>query len=40
MAIDHLASGGRPCGATAGLAVSYGLGGHSAVTLVGAVEAA
>jgi 3-oxoacyl-[acyl-carrier-protein] synthase II len=38
--IDHLAGGGRPCGATAGLAVSYGLGGHSAVTLVGAVEAA
>lgn len=39
-AIDHLAGGGRACDATAGLAVSYGLGGHSAVTLVGAVEAA
>jgi 3-oxoacyl-[acyl-carrier-protein] synthase II len=38
--IDHLASGGRACGATAGLAVSYGLGGNSAVTLVGVVEAA
>ena len=38
--IDHLASGGRHTAATAGLAVSYGIGGHSAVTLVGKAEAA
>jgi 3-oxoacyl-[acyl-carrier-protein] synthase II len=38
--IDHLAGGGRPCVAPAALAVSYGIGGHSAVQLVGAAEAA
>ncbi|HEY4240835.1 MAG TPA: beta-ketoacyl synthase N-terminal-like domain-containing protein [Kofleriaceae bacterium] len=32
--VDHLADGGRACDATAGLAVSYGLGGANAVTLV------
>lgn len=32
--LDHLASGGRASAASAGLAVSYGLGGHSAVTLL------
>jgi 3-oxoacyl-[acyl-carrier-protein] synthase II len=37
--IDHLARGGRPSNASAGLAVSYGIGGHNAVTLVGKVEA-
>jgi len=38
--LDHVAGGGRPSTARAGLAVSYGIGGHSAVTLVGAAEAA
>ena len=38
--IDHLGGGGMHTSAAAGLAVSYGLGGHSAVTLVGAVRAA
>jgi 3-oxoacyl-[acyl-carrier-protein] synthase II len=38
--IDHLGGGGTHSNAAAGLAVSYGLGGHSAVTLVGAVGAA
>jgi len=37
--IDHLASGGRKTDATAALAVSYGIGGHSAVTLIGAEAA-
>lgn len=37
--IDHLGGGGMHTSATAGLAVSYGLGGHSAVTLLGAVRA-
>jgi hypothetical protein len=40
LAIDHVAGGGRPSSASAGLAVSYGIGGHSAMTLVGAAEAA
>jgi 3-oxoacyl-[acyl-carrier-protein] synthase II len=39
-AIDHLAAGGRRSDASAGLAVSYGIGGHSAVTLIGSPEAA
>jgi 3-oxoacyl-[acyl-carrier-protein] synthase II len=38
--IDHLAGGGRRSDAPAGLAVSYGIGGHNAVTLVGSAEAA
>jgi 3-oxoacyl-[acyl-carrier-protein] synthase II len=38
--IDHLAGGGRRSDAPAGLAVSYGIGGHSAVTLLGSAEAA
>ena len=38
--IDHLGGGGRATTAPAGIAVSYGIGGHSAVTLVGAAEAA
>jgi 3-oxoacyl-[acyl-carrier-protein] synthase II len=38
--IDHAAGGGRASEARAGLAVSYGIGGHSAVTLVGSAEAA
>lgn len=38
--IDHLAGGGRASNAQTGLAVSYGIGGHSAVTLVGSMEAA
>ncbi|HET9625648.1 MAG TPA: beta-ketoacyl synthase N-terminal-like domain-containing protein, partial [Kofleriaceae bacterium] len=38
--IDHLASGGRHSDAAAALAVSYGIGGHSSVTLVGRAEAA
>jgi 3-oxoacyl-[acyl-carrier-protein] synthase II len=37
--IDHLASGGRAAKGSAGLAVSYGIGGHSAVTLIGAEAA-
>ena len=37
--IDHLARGGRPGTGAAGLAVAYGIGGHSAVTLVGAEAA-
>jgi 3-oxoacyl-[acyl-carrier-protein] synthase II len=32
--IDHLAGGSRRTDATAGLAVSYGIGGHNAVTLL------
>lgn len=39
-AIDHLAGGGRRGGAAAALAVSYGIGGHNAVTLVGKADAA
>lgn len=38
--IDHLAGGGRRSEARAALAVAYGIGGHSAVTLVGSAEAA
>jgi 3-oxoacyl-[acyl-carrier-protein] synthase II len=38
--IDHRAGGGRPCHAPAGMAVSYGIGGHNTVTLVERVEAA
>jgi 3-oxoacyl-[acyl-carrier-protein] synthase II len=38
--IDHLAGGGRPSVAPAALAVSYGIGGHNAVVLVGKAEAA
>ena len=38
--IDHLAGGGRPTNASAALAVSYGIGGHSSVTLIGRAEAA
>jgi 3-oxoacyl-[acyl-carrier-protein] synthase II len=38
--IDHLASGGRASDAPAALAVSYGIGGHNAVVLVGRAEAA
>lgn len=38
--IDHLGGGGRPSHASAGLAMSYGIGGHNTVTLVGAVGAA
>jgi len=37
--IDHLARGGRAHRGSAGLAVSYGIGGHTAVTLVGAEAA-
>ncbi len=39
-AVDHLAGGGRPTSAEAAIAMSYGLGGHSSVTLVGRAEAA
>ncbi|HEX4459531.1 MAG TPA: beta-ketoacyl synthase N-terminal-like domain-containing protein [Polyangia bacterium] len=38
--VDHRAGGGRPCHAPAGMAVSYGIGGHNTVTLVERVEAA
>jgi 3-oxoacyl-[acyl-carrier-protein] synthase II len=38
--IDHRAAGGRPSAASAALAVSYGIGGHNAVVLVGRAEAA
>jgi 3-oxoacyl-[acyl-carrier-protein] synthase II len=38
--VDHLAGGGRASDTSAALAVSYGIGGHSAVTLVGKAEAA
>ena len=38
--IDHAGGGGRPCDASAALAVSYGIGGHNAVTLVGKAGAA
>jgi 3-oxoacyl-[acyl-carrier-protein] synthase II len=38
--IDHLAGGGRPGDGHAALAVSYGIGGHTAVTLVSHAEAA
>lgn len=38
--VDHRAGGGRPCHSPAGLAVSYGIGGHNTVTLVERVEAA
>lgn len=38
--IDHLAGGGRASGAPAALAVSYGIGGHNTVVLVGNAEAA
>jgi 3-oxoacyl-[acyl-carrier-protein] synthase II len=38
--VDHTAGGGRRCAAPSALTVSYGIGGHSAVTLVGAAEAA
>jgi 3-oxoacyl-[acyl-carrier-protein] synthase II len=38
--IDHLAGGGRQTNASAALAVSYGIGGHSSVTLIGRAEAA
>jgi 3-oxoacyl-[acyl-carrier-protein] synthase II len=38
--LDHLAGGGRSNNAPAGLAVSYGIGGHSAVTLLSSAEAA
>lgn len=37
--IDHVTTG-RPCHATAGLAVSYGIGGHNAVTLLRRAEVA
>jgi 3-oxoacyl-[acyl-carrier-protein] synthase II len=37
--IDHLAGGGRHSHTGAGLAMSYGIGGHNTVTLVGAVGA-
>jgi 3-oxoacyl-[acyl-carrier-protein] synthase II len=39
-AIDHVAGESRPSDAVAGLAVSYGIGGHNAVTLVERAEAA
>jgi 3-oxoacyl-[acyl-carrier-protein] synthase II len=39
-AVDHLAGGGRRSDASAALAVSYGIGGHNAVVLVGSAEAA
>jgi len=32
--VDHLAGGGRPSDAPAGLSVSYGIGGHNTVTLL------
>jgi 3-oxoacyl-[acyl-carrier-protein] synthase II len=38
--IDHLAGGGRQTTSRAGLAVSYGIGGHNAVTLIRSAEAA
>jgi 3-oxoacyl-[acyl-carrier-protein] synthase II len=38
--IDHLAGGGRRNTRSAGMAVSYGIGGHTAVMLLGAAEAA
>jgi 3-oxoacyl-(acyl-carrier-protein) synthase len=38
--VDHLAAGGRCSQAGHGLAVSYGIGGHNAVTLLGAARAA
>lgn len=38
--IDHLASGGRACDARAALAVSYGIGGHTVVSLLERAEAA
>ena len=38
--IDHLAGGGRPTTAEAAVAVAYGIGGHSSVTLIGRAEAA
>jgi 3-oxoacyl-[acyl-carrier-protein] synthase II len=38
--VDHVPGPGRPSDASAGLAVSYGIGGHSAVTLVRRAEAA
>jgi 3-oxoacyl-[acyl-carrier-protein] synthase II len=38
--IDHVAGGGRRCDAPAALAVSFGIGGHNAVTLIGSAEAA
>ena len=38
--IDHLARGGRHRTGSAGVAVSYGIGGHTAVALLGAAEAA
>jgi 3-oxoacyl-[acyl-carrier-protein] synthase II len=38
--VDHLAGGGRASDTSAALAVSYGIGGHNAVTLVGKAEAA
>jgi 3-oxoacyl-[acyl-carrier-protein] synthase II len=38
--IDHLAGGGRRSAAAAGLSVSYGIGGHNAVVLVGRAETA
>ncbi|TMQ03327.1 MAG: hypothetical protein E6J91_47420 [Deltaproteobacteria bacterium] len=37
--IDHLAGGGMHSHAGAGLAISYGIGGHNTVTLIGAVGA-
>jgi 3-oxoacyl-[acyl-carrier-protein] synthase II len=36
--VDHLAGGGRASDTSAALAVSYGIGGHNAVTLVGKAE--
>jgi 3-oxoacyl-[acyl-carrier-protein] synthase II len=38
--VDHVAGRGRPCFAEAAMAVSYGIGGHNAVTLVRRAEAA
>jgi 3-oxoacyl-[acyl-carrier-protein] synthase II len=38
--IDHVAGASRPTDADAGLAVSYGIGGHNAVTLIERAEAA
>jgi 3-oxoacyl-[acyl-carrier-protein] synthase II len=38
--VDHNAGGGRPNDASSALAVSYGIGGHNAVMLVGNAEAA
>jgi 3-oxoacyl-[acyl-carrier-protein] synthase II len=37
--IDHCAGGGRRCDAGAGLAISYGIGGHNAVTLLRRADA-